>query len=205
MPEHVDLTSIDVHEPKHFSGATGADAGKVLTPSATAGESELRALTPDEVGINFTYGEMQLEQNTTSFAITAATDPDLYTAGDYLLINSVRAPGVTLDQANGITLDNVNNTLEVPITGVYRISGWFNIESDTASSKMAVSYTSNGTIAGLKPKTDVKDLGRVQNMSAFGLISATAGDDIGIAVACDKTANITLQDFNVMLELVEAS
>lgn len=205
MADHRTLASVNVHEPKHISDATSADAGKVITPSVTSGVSELRLLTPDEVGINFTYGEMQLSQNTTSFSITAATDPTLYTDSDYVLINSVRAPGVTLDQNNGVTLDNVNNTLNAPTTGIYRISGWFNIESDTINSKMAISYTNNGVVSGLKPKHDIKEVSRVQNISAFGLISATAGDDIGIAVACDKTANITLQDFNIMLELVEAS
>lgn len=211
MPDHRFALSAEVHEPKHITSTTTADAGKVITPSATtSGESELRYLSSADLsdGASLTptivYGEMQLEQNSTSFAITAATDSELYTASDYVLINSVRAPGVILDQVNGMTLDNVNNTLEVPVEGIYRITGWFNVVSDTISSKIGVSYTNNGVVAGLKPKTDVKDSGRVQNLTGTGLLSASSGDKVGIALACSTSANLTIKDFNIILELIEA-
>src|SRR5690625_406450 len=44
--EHTDIDSAGCHEPKHFSNATTADAGKVLTPSSTTdGVSVLRTLS----------------------------------------------------------------------------------------------------------------------------------------------------------------
>lgn len=47
--QHSSLASADCHEPKHVSGTTVADAGKVITPAATAGTSELRKLRADEI------------------------------------------------------------------------------------------------------------------------------------------------------------
>jgi hypothetical protein len=47
--QHSALTSADCHEPKHISGTTVADAGKIITPAATAGTSELRKLKVSEI------------------------------------------------------------------------------------------------------------------------------------------------------------
>lgn len=48
--QHIALTSAQVHEPKHVTSATTADAGKVITPSdSAAGTSVLRRLTQSEV------------------------------------------------------------------------------------------------------------------------------------------------------------
>lgn len=48
MPEHRTLVSADVHEPKHITNSTAADAGKVITP-LSGGSSELRKLFSSEL------------------------------------------------------------------------------------------------------------------------------------------------------------
>lgn len=52
MPLHSTMPHAEVHEPKHITISLTNDAGKVITPSGTtAGTSELRFLTSDEVGL----------------------------------------------------------------------------------------------------------------------------------------------------------
>lgn len=65
--EHKNIPSAECHEPKHFGDATGADAGKVLTPSAVAGQSILRNLVASEVGaLPVTGGNVSGPLNTTT-------------------------------------------------------------------------------------------------------------------------------------------
>lgn len=48
--QHRDIQTAECHEPKHFTSAVAADAGKVLTPSASVpGTSELRKLSLSEL------------------------------------------------------------------------------------------------------------------------------------------------------------
>lgn len=50
MPEHRTLVSADVHEPKHITSATTADAGKIITPSAASnGVSVIRRMTDTDL------------------------------------------------------------------------------------------------------------------------------------------------------------
>lgn len=61
--EHVSITSSNCHEPKHITNATTADAGKVLTPSATsAGTSVLRPLVLGEY--DYVIGRSMTDINT---------------------------------------------------------------------------------------------------------------------------------------------
>lgn len=201
MPDIRTLVSSEIHEPKHISDSDAADAGKVITPLGS-GTSELRNLTPEEVGINYYYAELGVDANSTSTALTAAGDPGLYDPADYVLINSVRVPGGTVDEQNGITVDTVNYTMTVPVNGVYRTEGWFNVISDTNSTKTGIRFSLNGTPASSVLKADVKDLGRVDNISGTSLAQLSAGDVVGIAMACDKSANITITDFKATMTLL---
>jgi len=48
--EHTALNSAQVHEPKHITGATTSDTGKVITPSSSVNNvSQLRYLNLDEI------------------------------------------------------------------------------------------------------------------------------------------------------------
>jgi len=133
--EHRTMVSADVHEPKHISDSTAADAGKVITP-LSGGSSELRNLTPAEVGIQQIYGEAAIDANTTSFAMTAASDTTLYTESDYVALNSTRVPMAYGDHSNGVTFNTTTNGLTIPVTGFYRVSFWMNVVSDTNNTKL---------------------------------------------------------------------
>lgn len=201
MADHRTLLSTDVHEPKHISDSTSADAGKVITPS-TGGASELRYLTPSEVGINFIYGEAALDQNTTSFAIPSATDLSLYTESEYVQLNSARTPATYLDHANGVTFDGATNSLIPSVSGDYRVHFWMNVKSDTANTKIGVKAKQNGTWCNFTTKTDIKEIDRVQNITGSIITTLTSANEVSLYMAADKNANITVQDMRFYIELV---
>ncbi|QDP51655.1 MAG: hypothetical protein Tp1100MES1331091_23 [Prokaryotic dsDNA virus sp.] len=201
MAEHRTLLSTDVHEPKHITDSTSADAGKVITPS-TGGSSELRYLTPSEVGVNFIYGEVALDQNTTSFSIPAATDSSLYTEADYVQLNSARTPAVYLDHANGVTFEGATNSLIPSVSGDYRVHFWMNVKSNTANTKLGVKAKQNGTWCNFTTKTDIKEVDRVQNITGSIITTLTPTNEVSLYVASDKSADITVQDMRFYIELV---
>ena len=203
--QHKDMLSASVHEPKHITGSTAADAGKVITP-LSGGTSELRNLTPEEVGITFAYGEAALDANTSSFSSAAATDPALYDTADYVQLNSVRVPGVYFDQNfGGVTFNATTNGITPPVSGVYRLSAWMNVVTDTTSTMLGCKAKQNGTWANFTVKNEVPSVGRVQNISGSGIVTLAANDEITLWIATDKTANITVEDMRYSIELMKES
>lgn len=205
MPEIRTLVSSEVHEPKHISNSTAADAGKVITP-LSGGTSELRSLTPAEVGINFIYGEAALDANTTSFSVAAASDTTLYDTTDYIQMNSVRLPGMYFDQNfGGVTFNSTTNGLTPPVSGVYRLNFWMNIVSDTTSTMLGIKAKTNGTWATFTIKNEVPSVDRVQNIKGCTMLPLTADDEVTLWCASDKSANVTVEDMRFDLSLVKES
>lgn len=204
--QHRDMVSADVHEPKHISDSTSADAGKVITPS-TGGSSELRYLTPSEVGVNFIYGEAALDVNTATTAVSAATDASLYTTSDYVQLNSNagRLPGVYLDHANAVTFNSTTNGLIIPVSGDYRVSFWMNIKSDTNNSKIGVKAKENGSWCNFTVKHDIAALDRVQLISGSLITDLAVGNEVTLWLASDKAASLTIQDMRFYVELLKES
>jgi len=204
--QHRDMVSADVHEPKHISDSTSADAGKVITPS-TGGLSELRYLTPSEVGVNFIYGEAALDANTATTAVSAATDASLYTTSDYVQLNSNagRLPGVYLDHANAVTFNSTTNGLIIPVSGDYRVYFWMNIKSDTNNSKIGIKAKENGSWCNFTVKHDIAALDRVQLISGSIITDMVAGNEMTLWLASDKAASLTIQDMRFYVELLKES
>lgn len=201
MADHRTLSSGNVHEPKHISDSTSADAGKVITP-LSGGDSELRNLTPSEVGIQFIYGEAAVDANTTAFSVTAASDTDLYTTGDYVQLNETRIPSMYLDHANGVSFDETTNALEVPLDGDYRISFWCNVISDTSNTKIGFKSKLNGDWANYTVKHDISNTDRVQLVAGSLITDLNANDTISMYIASDKSADITISDMRFYVELL---
>lgn len=199
--QHKDMLSASVHEPKHITGSTAADAGKVITP-LSGGTSELRKLTPAEVGVQFIYGEAGLDANTTGFSVAAAGDATLYDTADYIQLNSVREPGVYLDHSNGVTFNSTTNALVPSVSGDYRVAFWMNVLTDTNNSKVGVKAKENGSWTNFTVKQDIAATGRVQNISGYIITDLTADNDLTLWMACDKSATITVQDMRFYIELV---
>ena len=199
--EHRTMTSADVHEPKHISDSTSADAGKVITP-LSGGASELRNLTPAEVGIDFIYGEAALDANTTAFSLTAAVDDTLYTTSDYAQLNSTRLPTVYLDQANAVTFNSTTNALIPPVDGIYRVNFWMNVVADTNNTKIGVKAKENGTWCNFTVKHDIPTLDRVQLIAGCIYTNLTTANEVSLWMAADKTSSIVVSDMRFTLDLV---
>lgn len=202
MTEHNILLNAQTHEPKHITDAVTGDAGKVITPSSTvSGTSDIRVLTPAEVGVLSHYGEMEVIQNSTVKALTAATDTTLYTASDYSQITGLFTAGVV----DGITF--ATDELTVPITGIYSLYGWANVTFSVNNPLIGLKFTLNGvTVPPVATPTLRRKLGTgadVASMAGTGLVSLTAGDSIGISTASSLTGNLTITDGNVFITLVK--
>ena len=201
MPDHRILVSSETHEPKHITNSTGADAGKVITPLG-GGASELRSLTPEEVGIRIAYGEAGADANTTSFATIAAADSTLYSTADYLALNSIRVPGVAPDELFNVTYDGINNTLTPAISGVYTISFWMNLTTNQTSNTTGVKAKVNGGWANFTIKNQIGAANSVQNVSGFFTKQLTAGEPVSLYFATEKTGTVVIQDFRLDLALI---
>ena len=201
MPDHRILVSSETHEPKHITNSTGADAGKVITPLG-GGASELRSLTPAEVGIRIAYGEAGSDANTTSFSSAAAADATLYSTADYLALNSIRVPGSAADELFNVTYDGINNTLTPAISGVYSISFWMNVTTNIADNLTGVKAKVNGGWADFTIKNQVKDANRAQNISGFVIKQLTAGEPVALYFATEKAGTVVVQGFRLDLSLM---
>lgn len=202
MPEHRTLVSADVHEPKHMTDSTGADAGKVITPLGS-GTSELRRLTPDEVGVVKAYGEAGVDQHLSSpFSVPAATDSTLYTESDYIPLNSARVSGVALDETYNTTFDDVNNTLTPDVDGVYAISFWMNVKTDAVDNLIGVKAKTNGVWANFTVKNEIQNSSRVQNISGFITKQLVAGEPVSLHVASEKNCDMDIEDFRFEIILL---
>jgi len=204
MPEHSTIANADCHEPKHVTDALTSDAGKVVTPSSTtAGTSELRQLTRDELSDYVEhYGQQTISGNTTTIAVTAAVDATLGTATDYMQVTGIfdAIPG---GLNNGVTQQT--NQLTVAQTGVYRIEIYANTSASTASTVVGFRFAVNGTVGvSRQPKNLMKTAGDVQNGAAHGFISLTANDVLTLWIASDTTSNITIEDAVFQLTLIRA-
>jgi hypothetical protein len=200
--QHLTMPSALVHEPKHITNTTASDIGKVITPVGD-GTSILRRLTADEAGVARTYGESAVNANSTAFAITIATDLTLYSVSDYNILTPTLLPTMYGDQQDGVVFSAVDNSLTPSVTGVYRVSFWINIRSDVTSTVVGIKARKNGVWADFTIKNVVQTSGSVQNISGHILTDVTAGNPVVLAVASNKSADITIEDLRFDLELIK--
>jgi len=196
--DHTNLNTSQVHEPKHISASTSADAGKVITPTSS-GASELRNLTADEVGIITEHGQMGAQESTEVISLTAASDSNMYTTSDYVELNSTRIT-MAANNLEGITFDNVNNRLTVAEGGTYKINIAANLSTDTNNNIVALRNTINGTANGFVIKRDFVTLDRVENMSSPDIVTLNAGDTVSVSIAAEQTSDVTITDIYYIIE-----
>lgn len=202
MGLHKDVGETNMHEPKNMTTATGgaSDIGKVVV-SKGDGTSEVRKLTLNEIGDGPVYGEMEIIQNSTVIALTAAGDATLYTDGEYINVTGLFTEGTM----GSVTF--ASDALTIPVTGVYLLNAWATIESSVSNVTIGLKFTANGTpspsVATPTLRRKVGAGGDKGVVSASGLVTLSAGDAIGIAVASDGNTNLLLADGTVVLMLLK--
>lgn len=204
MGLHKDVGETNMHEPKNMTTATAgaADIGKVLV-SKGDGTSELRKLTPTEVGVSEHYGQLTISNNSTPLALTAATDSTLSTNTDYTLVTGIY-DAIPHGLNNGITQQAAS--LTVTLAGDYRVDVWADTASTVNSTTVAFKFAVDGVI-GLtrRPKNFMRNVGEIHNLAAFGFVSLTVGEVVTLHIASDKTAAITIEDLVFSMTLLRAT
>lgn len=138
------------------------------------------------------YGQLNISNNTTSIAVTAAVDSTLKTNSDYSQVISIW-DAVPHGENNGVTQQT--NSITVVNSAVYRIDFWSNVSSDVNNTKIAVKFAVDGVIGLVRrPAARASTSGIFYNLSAHGFVSLNAGQVITLVHAADKTAAITWED-----------
>ena len=178
-----------------LKGGTG-DAGSNNKYMRTDGTNGLTAKT------DCIHGLMSITNNTNAFAITAAVDPTLQTNTDYVLFTGTGAPWASEMLFGGLTF--TTNRLTVPVTGIYRIDLWANIQTyPTSAALIGVQYRVNGVTFGprkvMSKSTAALDQGQ---LNGFGLISLNANDYVQLYIASSTTGNLIINNANSTITLV---
>lgn len=199
MAIHRDLPETELHEPKGIVSATTADAGKVITPSASNdGQGELRAITRQEIGYPPAYGSMTMTNSTSTISVTQATDSTLATNNDYVEVT------LSMGFNNLKNMGSGTNNLVIQNSGVYQVDFWANLKSDTNSTIAAIKFVVNDTdFVARRPKALLPNPADPGNISGSGVHDFTAGDTVKLYVAATKNCNITIEDMAFTLNLVE--
>lgn len=199
MPDiqHSALTGADSHEPK---GADSAASGTVYVANG-AGSGVW-------TGINTSpphYGQMNISQNTTALAITAAVDADLYTDSDYAKVTGSGGPWAT-GETNGVTFST--DELVIAQAGVYLLSTYLTVSHSSANSLVGIKYVVNDTTPYIArtPTAHLSTAGRKSTLPGVGITSMlNAGDTLGLYLASDNTGNVTVHDCAVTVVLLRAT
>lgn len=205
MTVHNTLTGSELHEPKGMSSATGgaSDIGKVPV-SKGDGTTEIRKLARGELSDTFEhYGQVNVSNNATVIAVTAAVDPTLVTNTDYIKVTGIY-DATPHGENNGITQGTDN--LTVTQDGIYEVAVWIDAASSVNSTTIAFKFAVDGVISLVRrPKNFLRNVGEFHNMSAHGLVALTATQVVDLQIASDKTANITIEDMVFSLVLIRAT
>jgi len=161
MPDHRTLVSADVHEPKHITNTTGADAGKVITPLG-GGTSELRKLALADLSdggsvsnilnndvLNYQGWENVVDGEVTTPTLSVDATPRKITVEDEGVVNgtnsdylprAIRGTGNLWDTAT-------SKVTPIAIGDTYTVRFTFKIDSKTASPTLITATLDTGGLA----------------------------------------------------------
>lgn len=195
--------------------ANGAGSGswsKVTTPklqglSTDGGVARLKLLTDGAEGFDLyrdaAFGKMHITNNSTPFALTAAADPTLNTASQYVLLTGSGAPF-----ANGLEDGVVFNTnrLTVQYDGIYDINFWSCLTSfPSNTAKIGVKFRINGTtFSDMKVLTKSNSNGDDGLLAANDLVQLSANDYLQLYIASDTTGNVTINNMMLTMKMIKA-
>lgn len=214
--EHINIPEGQIHEPKgvtlsaanrvYIANGAGsgswqqvdADALQGVISNAVAGG--LRVVTDGSGGFTTeptpasSFGSINLTNNSTVKAVTAATDTTLNTPSDFTELD------IALEFDNLVNMGSGSNFLSLEASGVYLIDFWANVAASTNASKFSLKFVKNGTVFVPRgPKLTLNTAGQFYNMSANGIHQFSAGDEVKLFIASDKSTNITIEDMTFQL------
>lgn len=142
--------------------------------------------------VDLHVGQQNSTNNSTTIAITAASDPTLHNPADFIQITGIW-DAVPHGYNNGVTQQT--NQLTIGRSGVYRIAAWTTYTCSTNNTTVGVRFAVNGVI-GLSrtPSNRVTVSNDKRQIAAHGIHQFAAGDVITLWAASDVTTNVTFID-----------
>lgn len=216
MSEHRNLTGASLHEPKGAATAAlntvytadGAGSGSWLPQKIQGVESatEGQVYVANGTGSGSFQTKFDTPVGRSSLANAAIVIPTsagaIHTPASYVDIQQNFTPMI-LD--GGTTADGVTKELIIPEDGLYRLTGWISVSSNTANTSLGFDVTIDG-VAGTSTspvaRLKVKDAGDISTITGFGIGQFLAGTKIGLAIATTDAVDITLHEGVLDLEKI---
>ncbi len=140
------------------------------------------------------FGSLNLTDNTTVKAVTAAGDTTLNSDGDFTVLD------ISLTTENLVNMGSTSNSLVMQASGLYLIDFWANVKASVNSTKFSLKFVVNDTdFVARGPKLTCVTAGQIYNMSANGIHNFNSGDTLKVYIAADKSADITIEDMTFQL------
>lgn len=217
--EHKDLPESGLHEPKGVSTAAskrvyrsdGAGSGAwskvdadtlagTIANSSPAGERVVTdgagGFATDPVPAS-SFGTMNLTDNATTKTITAATDPTLNTDSDYQVLDL----SLVFENTTGMTAGS--NYLQVDKAGLYLVDFWANVSLSVANTRWALKFVVNDIdFVKRSPKVWVDASGEFFSVSANGIHTFSAGDQVKLYIASDKNVDMLIEDMTFQMVII---
>jgi hypothetical protein len=201
MPEHIDISRSNIHEPKEVELATAGDV--YVADGAGSGDW---ATAPGEASRH--RGTIVILGNSTAESVTKATDSTLKTPGDYQTLESYFTAPADNNLIKGMVFSA--GKLVVAVDGVYAGRFWTSCIAAGTDIDVSVTPMVNGTaLSATEPLiiNRAKVATDINNMSGFGAATLFAGDEITMSVAATSSAagpfDITLLEASFSLVLLE--
>lgn len=192
-----------------LSEITGPQGESIVGPQGPQGEPGQSIVGPqgpqgpagsdgqDGVAVPTNYGELQISNNSTVIALTAAS-AGLNNTAQYTQVTDLWAPGM----ANGASL--LADGIEITEEGDYLIQLWATISCNTNNTDVAFRVAVNGVLV-----TGRKIWGRLNSsttdkltLTGFALRHLLPGDVVTIWTAASADTNLIINDADFILQQV---
>ena len=194
----VTLRKLSMEELSEVAAVTVADVGKVWTPDGT-GSLVLRKLTHDDISEAKNVEFSAVRTTNDIYSITAAVDGTLNTASDF-----VAWPfGLDVEEQDNCTYDSASKTVTIganaPSDSNYLLFSNITVTASVANVKVAFAYRVNGALVPNRFIVRANNIGEFMPGSRVRTLNLHPGDVLQLCVACDKSCNLTLQDFSTAI------
>jgi hypothetical protein len=224
--QHKDIPNSELHEPKGVSSAlintvyvaTGSGSGTwakigpaqftYLSGDPTLGNQRIVADGGNNIKfvIDNAYASMNITNNTTNFAITAAADATLATVNQYVEFQGTGA-GWGSSVSYEVSYVISPSRLVISRPGLYRITGWASISGFPSSSALVgINYMLNGTTHGTRPVVTKADAASDRATLFFTeLVSLVNTDFVQLTVASSATGNLVIHSASLDVQLIKGA
>lgn len=189
--EHKVIPEADLHEPKGVSTATIDTSYR----SDGAGSGSWKRDSYSD------HGDMNITNNATATAVTAAVDATLNTDTDYVKISA----GWSSGHESGIVF-NVDSLL-VAVAGDYLFSFWAAVKIPLNNNFIGVKFGVNG----LTPYSLQKIVSQsattndYRNLYGTTVLTLAAGDYVNVYIAGSKTDSLVVEEAGLSMQLLHAA